>query len=318
MHNLEGITFEEVVDDKGLSYSEYRKTLKPDFAVTWFHITGGLLVIAGICALSWYIESSYPGRFWLTIPFLGSVLGFFIAYISLFIHEAGHFYIHRDKKTNDILANIFLCSWMGTEIKVYRKIHWQHHLHLAAPGDAENSYFHPVNLTLILETLTGIHLLRILAGKNNKELLGKNLKQKGQRMLLAGTAINLLLLFFAVYHNHWQFAIIWATGMLVFYPFFATLRQIFEHRDELAFQNKNYYTDPKNRISRIFSSSLFSRLFGPAGFNKHMIHHWDPLLPFTALSRVEKFLLRCTRTRDIVESSQTTYFAVFKRLSSPR
>lgn len=318
MHNLEGILFDEVKNETGVSYASYRKMLRADFTTTWIHIIAGLLAILLFCFLSWYSETQFPGWFWLSIPLFSVCIGFFIAYVNLFIHEAGHFYIHPDKKTNDILANIVLGSWTGVDIKSYRKIHWQHHLHLATPDDTENSYFNPLRLSFILETLTGIHLLRVMTNKNNKRFLGKDLARRSFYMLLAGMIINLGILAFAVYYSHWQFAITWILGMAIFFPFFATIRQISEHRDELALKEKSFYNDPKNKVSRIFSGSFFSRLFGPAGFNKHMIHHWDPHLPFTALGRAEKFLSECPRTRDIMESSRTTYFSVFKKLLSSR
>ena len=291
MHNLEDILFEEVVNDKGMSYATYRKSLKPDFTVTWLHIGGGLLSIILFCGLSWYCETSLPGWSWIFIPVFSFIIGFCIAYVNLFIHEAGHFYIHPDKKMNDMLANIFLCSWTGVDIKVYRKIHWQHHLQLATPTDTENSYFNPLNLSFILETLTGIHLLRVMTNKSNKEFLGKDLVRRSKTMLLIGAIINLTILFLAFYFAHWQFAITWILSMIIFFPFFATIRQISEHRDELASKDRQYYTTPKNKVSRIFSNSLLSRWFGPAGFNKHMIHHWDPHLPFTALKQAEHFLM---------------------------
>jgi fatty acid desaturase len=314
MHNLEGILFEEVTDDKGLSYTDYRKTLKPDYTITWLHIGGGLIAIIALSVCAWYLQSSLPGWFWLTVPGFSLLIGFAIAYLNLFVHEAGHFYIHPVKKTNDLLANVFLCSWMGIDIKAYRKIHWQHHLHLAGPDDTENSYFNPITLKFILETLTGIHLLRVMTSKSNKEFLGKELTKKAFYMLLVGLSINLVILGFAIYYSHWQFLITWCLGMIVVFPFFATIRQIIEHRNEEALKEKNYYSSTKNRISRLFSGSLLSRLFGSAGFNKHMIHHWDPHLPFTALGRAEKFLSQCRRTGEIIASSRTTYFSVVKKM----
>ena len=318
MHNLEDILFEEVINTNGLSYAEYRKTLKPGYLTTWLHIAGGLLILVLLSAAEFFITRRFPGWFWLTIPVFSILLWFCIAYISLFIHEAGHFYLHPDKKTNDILANIFLCSWMGLDIKAYRKIHWQHHMHLATPEDTENSYFNPLRLSFILETLTGIHLLRVITSKSNKEFLGKSLTKRATYMLLTGMFINLAILLFAFFSHQWPFAISWILAMIIFFPFFATIRQVLEHRDELALKEKNYYKSSRNKVSRLFSGSLFSRLFGPAGFNKHMIHHWDPHLPYTTLGRVEKFLLHCPRTSSMIESSRTTYFSVFKKIFSSR
>ena len=216
------------------------------------------------------------------------------------------------------MANVFLCSWLGLDIRAYRKIHWQHHLHLATPTDTENSYFNPLSFSFIAETLTGIHLVRVITNKSNKEFLGKELSKRAVLMLLIGVVIHLFLLAIAIYYNNLQFAITWILAMAIFFPFFATIRQVIEHRDEMATEHKDFYHSTRGRVSRIFSSGVFSYLFGAAGFNKHLIHHWDPHLPFTALTRAEKFLLRCKRTQDIVESSRTSYLTVFKKLLFPR
>jgi fatty acid desaturase len=314
MHDLEGILFAEVVDNKGLSYTDYRKTLKPDYKATWLHIAGGLAAIIGLSIAGWNVQQHVSRWFLVTVPGFSLLLGFAIAYLNLFIHEAGHFYIHPDKKTNDILANIFLCCWMGVDIKAYRKIHWQHHLHLSTPEDTENSYFNAVTMRFILETLTGVHLFRVVTSKSYKQLLGKDLAKRSFNMLLAGLGINLLILSAAIYFNHWQFAVTWLLAMLAIFPFFATIRQVIEHRNEAALNEKNFYNSKKDRISRLFSDSLLSRLIGSAGFNKHIIHHWDPHLPFTTLTRAEEFLMQCHRTRDIILSSQTTYLTVFKKM----
>lgn len=318
MNNLEGIPYEEVVNDNGVSYAEFRKKLVVKFRITWFHILSGFFVIALIFFLSDYVIQKFITWRWLLIPLSALSLGFWIAYLNLFIHEAGHFYIHPHKKTNDILANIILCSWVGMDIKVYRKMHWQHHLYLSSPSDMETSYFHPLTPGFLLETFTGIHLLRLIVKKTNKNILDKTLAFRARRMLLAGFLINLFIVSFFIYINHWWMSIAWILAMIIFFPFFATVRQVMEHRDDLAKNEIHFYSSAQKRISRLFSDSLFSKTFGPAGFNKHMIHHWDPHLPYMVLKEVETFLLNCKRTGPIIRSSRTTYFSVFKKLFTPR
>lgn len=105
--NLEGIRFTDVINPEGLSYSEFRQTLKPDYIRTWLHIIAGLLCLAALLSIFIIIENTIPGWYWLTIPIFSVLAGFTIAFINLFIHEASHYYIHSNKKTNDLLANIF-------------------------------------------------------------------------------------------------------------------------------------------------------------------------------------------------------------------
>jgi fatty acid desaturase len=184
MSNLEGIPFHEVVNSEGLSYATFRHTLKPDYLKTWLHIITGLLCLAILLSIFIIVENKIPGWYLLTIPVFSILIGFTIAFINLFIHEAGHYYLHADKRINDLLANIFLCSWTGLHIKVYRKIHWLHHQHLATPIDPENSYFNVLSGKFIFETFSGIHVLRIMSGKNKGQVLEKELRKKSIYMLL--------------------------------------------------------------------------------------------------------------------------------------
>jgi fatty acid desaturase len=312
--NLEGIPFDDVINSEGLSYTTFRQTLKPDYFKTSLHIFTGMICLAALLFIFSIIENQLQGWQLLTIPVFSILIGFTIAFINLFIHEAGHYYLHANKKTNDLLANIFLCSWTGLHIKVYRKIHWLHHQHLATPIDPENSYFNVLSGKFIFETFSGIHVLRIMLNKNNREILGQDLRKKSIQMLLAGLVVNGTFLFVAIWLGNYQLVVVWVLAMLVFFPFFATIRQLLEHRDELASSDNAFYNSPKRKISRLFTNSIFSNVLGPAGFNKHMIHHWDPILPFTALGKVEVFLAGCDRTKEIIERSKTTYFAAFKTL----
>ena len=312
--NLEGIPFNDMINSEGLSYTKFRQTLKPDYVKTWLHIITGLLCLAALLLIFVILENTIPNWYLLTIPVFSILTGFTVAYINLFVHEAGHYYLHRDKKTNDMLANVFLCSWTGLHIKVYRKIHWLHHQHLATDTDPENSYFNVLSGKFIFETFSGVHVLRIMLNKNNKHVLEKELRKKSIMMLWIGFVINSAFLFAAIGFKNYQLAIVWILAMLVFFPFFATIRQLIEHRDELAASDTTFYNSPKGKISRLFTDSAFSKLMGPAGFNKHMIHHWDPVLPFTALGKVELFLISCDKTKEIIQSSKTTYFAAFKKL----
>ena len=108
MSNLEGIPYNDVINSEGLSYTTFRETLKPDYFKTWLHIILGLLCLAALLFIFVIIENKIPGWYLLTIPVCSILTGFTIAFINLFVHEAGHYYLYPDKKTNDLLANIFL------------------------------------------------------------------------------------------------------------------------------------------------------------------------------------------------------------------
>ena len=199
-------------------------------------------------------------------------------------------------------------------IKSYRKIHWQHHLYLGSPQDTEVSYFHALTKLFLLETLTGIHLLRTIRRKEGNEVLTKEQVKQSRLMLVTGISFHLIIVFFAFITTNWPFAIAWLLGFGIFFPFFATIRQLLEHRDESANHTTDFNKQPHGKISRLFIHSIVSSSFGSAGFTRHMIHHWDPQISYTRLKDIEVFLLNCEKTAPIITASKTTYTTTLKKL----
>lgn len=314
LHNLEGIGYNEAVNDRGISYAQYRETLSPRYHRVALDIGKGYLFLVLLSTAIFLLDRNAHSWFWLFVPLGALLLGYTAAYLALFLHEAGHYNIHPVRKTNDRLATWFLGIPFGISIKAYRKIHWQHHLHLGTTADTEVSYFHALRGLFFLETLTGVHLLRTLFRKDKADELTTEQKKQG-RLLLAGAALfHGALLGVAIGTGYWTVALSWAMGFGVFFPFFASLRQVLEHRDELARHDTNFFKQPHGKISRLFVHSWSSSSFGSAGFTRHMLHHWDPQVSYTRLDDVEKFLEGCARTAPVIRASRTRYTTVFRKL----
>lgn len=320
MNNLESIKQREVVNQNNIPYQEYKKSLKPRFGIVWRDILLGYVAI-GAAFTGIILAILYLPLIWmlLIVPAGALFMGYFLAYLNLFIHEASHYNIHADRKVNDKLANLFLCLPFGMEIQNYRMIHWEHHRLLGTPDDTEHSYFNALNLRFILESLTGIRVLRIMLFRSRQvqkpgtPQAGMS-KQKGRIMLLCGALLNAALLTAAFLIGLWPFAVAWALAMGVCYPFFGSIRQLLEHRDELAKATVDYSKTPHGKLSRLFRANLLSNSFGGAGFTRHMLHHWDPNISYTNLPEVEKFLLSTDACRAIIDESRTTYTRTFFKL----
>ncbi len=313
-NNLEGISFEEVTNEKGITYADFRANLSPRHSKVWFDVFKGYFFIALLSAVFIYLDNRFHNYWWaLIIPF-GLLIGYATAYLALFIHEAGHFNIHSNKKTNDRLATILLCLPFGLSMKSYRKIHWQHHIHLGTPQDAEVSYFNALTNLFLLETLTGIHLLRTILQKEKNTLLTKEQLTQSRIMLVAGFLFHGSIIVLSLYTNNWPFVIVWLIAFGIFFPFFATIRQLLEHRDELAKNETDFTKQSHGKVSRLFVHTILSSSFGSAGFTRHMIHHWDPQISYTRHEDIERFLLQCDKVAPIIRSSKTTYNKTLKIL----
>lgn len=315
-NNLEGIPFDTVHNRAGTSYAVYRETLRPYYLQAWLDITKGYFFLALVTITAILLPGFSATASWFYMPVAAVLTGYTAAYIALFAHEAGHYNLHPGKKTNDLLATLFVCLLFGLSIKSYRKIHWQHHLHLGTPADTETSYFHHLNNLFLLETLTGIHLLRTVVNKDGSRVLNPAQARESRLMLLAGFLLHGLLLTLAFYKGYWQAALIWIAGFGIFFPFFASLRQLLEHRDELAAAQTDFRKTPHGKLSRLFYHSLLSSSFGAAGFTRHLIHHWDPQVSYTRMKDIEQFLEEDRITGAVLKSSRTTYSKTFRKLYS--
>ncbi len=313
-NNLEEIDFDEVTDNSGTSYTVFRNDLEPHYSIVAFDIAKGYFFLFATAGAIIFFDHYFNSLRWVIIPAASFLIGYIAAYLALFIHEAGHFNIHPDKKINDRLATFFLCLPFGLSLKSYRKIHWQHHLHLGTPQDTEVSYFNGLTKLFVLETLTGVHLLRTIMRKEENDLLTKEQVKQSKMMLFFGSLLHLIILTVAFFTGNWPFGIAWIAGFGIFFPFFATIRQILEHRDELAHHTTDFYKQPHGKVSRLFVHTLLSSSFGSAGFTRHMIHHWDPQISYTRLKDIEEFLSKCSKTSTIIKESKTTYTTTFKKL----
>lgn len=313
-NNLEGIPFEKVVNGDGLSYADFRSGLTPKYGLVYLDIFKGYFALIVLSLLHIYLIDRFPAFTWTIIPVTGLLTGYAAAYLALFLHEAGHFNLHPDKKTNDRIATFVLGLLFGISIPAYRKIHWQHHLHLATPADMEISYFKPISKLFIAEALTGIHLFRTVIKKDDRNILTASQLKKGRFMLVAGIFFHLALLSLFYFTGNWTLAISWILAFIIFFPFFASVRQILEHRDEWAGPARDYYESPRSKISRLFRHNWLSSTFGSAGFTRHMIHHWDPHISYTRLSDIESFLKQNEETNSILSDSLTRYSSVLARL----
>lgn len=293
---------------------EFRKTLTPRWGVVWSHIGLGWMALVLLNLGIAFVSGQHLVLDFLLIGAGSMLIGFVIAYLQLFFHEAAHFNLHADRKTNDILCNLFVSGVVGQDIKKYRPIHWDHHRHLGSPEDTEISYFDPLNIQLLVTSLLGIRALKVVALR--KKVQEESQESPAPYTLIGGLAFNVLYLSILLYFNQWILIIAWVGGVFAWFPFFGVLRQIIEHRDEYADSETDYTTVVHGAIHRLFGDSLLASTLGGAGFNRHLLHHWDPQVSYTRLREIEHFLMD-TQGAAYLKKHVTSYSETFRRLFKP-
>jgi len=306
--------FKEIVSSNGTSYIDYRKSLNPHFYKVWIGIALSYSILFFVLYLNNLMQEFFSSKILiLFFSFLSAlVIGFTIAHITLYLHEASHFGLARNYALNDFLGTAIIGVLLGTTTDKYRQVHWQHHVHLGTTKDPENSYFSPLNFSTILNTLFFVTAFKKLFFKNTVYVkIKKSVFNK--IILIIGMCIHFSLLIFFYKHQQWINFFSWSLGMYCFFPFFGWLRQLLEHRALDASSDKNYFEVNQNAVSRMFRGGILTKIFGGAGFDKHLLHHWDHTISCTRFKDLENFLLT-TNVHIYVQKEYTTYSKTFFNL----
>lgn len=318
-----------IVSNSGVRWLDFRKALTPKYRIVWRDI--GLCYLALAAAFSLTAAACVLGNLTVVLllaPGIALWSGFWLASLNNFMHEAAHHNLARVHSTNDLLANLFITTWFGIDIKDYRVVHWQHHLHLGQDGDTEISYRNRPTIGLLLQTVTGVYLLKVLlrydrAKDDSRDSRGTKNKSGHARLALLRTAIvhlGILTTFAAlgwyVAPGWYVAAAAWLITIVGVFPTFVTIRQTLEHRPTVA-NGLAKGTVAKEATNRVFGSGLLANTLGSAGFNRHMLHHWDPAVSYTRLAEMESFMLQ-TNVSGQIDSAQSTYLRTFRGLLSNR
>ena len=93
----------------------------------------------------------------------------------------------------------------------------------------------------------------------------------------------------------------------------ATLRQILEHRRADAPCDEDFRRSDHGPVVRMFARSPFARCFGAAGFDRHLLHHWEPTGSYTCFDEMEAFLERTALAGPLADA-RSTYGATLSEM----
>jgi fatty acid desaturase len=306
----------QLVDSRGVAFAEFRRTLKPRFGRVWLEIAAGYLVLIVLSSGLFWAQSKLGAWALLLVPPAGFAVGLSVHFINMFMHEAAHYGLAPSRVANDRLANAFVTILIGQDVRRYRAIHFDHHRHLGTVRDTERAYFARMSPRFLLEALTGIQALRVVA--LNRGRAGAKLRPSGgllHRQLVLGVLLHALLLGTALYFGYYVFAAAWLVGLGGAFPFFTAVRQVLEHRSEAASRSVDYAAQDHGPCNRLFGAGPFASIFGGVGFNRHMLHHWEPQISYTCLAALERYL-RDTCAAPALAQRHISYGRVLRQLLS--
>tara|TARA_B110000305_G_scaffold236836_1_gene298943 strand:+ start:628 stop:1518 length:891 start_codon:yes stop_codon:yes gene_type:complete len=251
--------------------------------------------------------------------FISSVLlGFWFHAFHLFLHEAAHYNLHKNRKINDIIAKIFFIPTLGVKIEDYRKHHWEHHKYIGTTNDTENSYFSDLSIKSMLLSMVPFFLIlkKGLSSKTNS-----NENPDNDLKIIKSKTLLIMITFHAtvvglIFINGFKFtSIVYLFFLVILFPWIAQTRQKLEHRNINATKEIDYKKYNHGEYNRIFSNSFISRYLGAAGFNKHYLHHINPNISYTNFEEYENYIKDNNKDLDDkINKSKTTYLDIFFRL----
>jgi fatty acid desaturase len=307
----------KLVGKNGDRYVIFVRNLRPKYWIVYRDIALGYLWLAVSYGLM--VAAPFWGPPRLLTAIVGAVMiGYWIAYLLLFLHEGAHYNLAPSKIHSDRLCDT-LVSWLiGTTVAAYRPVHFQHHRDLGTTKDTEFTYFFPLNLVFLIKAAFGIRAIEVVLSRAselnvNKPASDRKLTSVPLRSILTGISIYGAVIAGSLYMGWWWAALGTVLGIGMIFPFFGALRQLLEHRNDSAMSNNNYSKQDQGAFTRLFPDDNFSATFGGAGFNRHLLHHWEPQVSYTNLPDLEDFLKE-TEMRHILDSRRTTYFKAFRLL----
>lgn len=321
--SLNGVPNLQVLTNQdGQAWKNFRTQLKPNFGVVIANITFSWSMIA--LAVLGFAALNSVDVFWLPyafIPLGGLWFAYWAQSYSSHFHESAHFNF-APRHLNDSLSRIFLTPFIGLDVKSYRVSHWQHHRFLGDPRDTEISYHEPLTPQRILEGFSGIYLVRSLARylRNYRRINQMPASPQSEVSkasffwpIAYAFCVQAAIIFLLFHFISLPAALAWGSGVFLFGSFLSILRQTLEHRSLEAPDGVDFKKVPHGPVNRLFGCDVFSKNFGGAGFNRHLLHHWDPNISYTCFDAMEAFLLK-TAARDEIERQRTTYWKTFREM----
>lgn len=299
---------------EGVRYVDFIKTLKPSYRRLYADIALGYVALIVTCVLIVAVPAHGIAPAWISAGLGSLAIGFWVAYLQLFIHEGAHFNFSSTRDWSDVLCNVLIAWMIGTSVQKYRLVHFQHHRELGGINDSEMTYFFPLNLMFVAKGLFGIRVIEVLASREALHTQKQTVREtKGKYIGFAGLLVHFAIIAIAYAFGSIWLVLAWIVGIGAVFPFFGALRQLLEHRDVSADPDIDYSKVEHGAYTRVFGTDAFSSMFGGAGFNRHLLHHWEPSISYTNLAQLEGFLLD-TDAACLIEMRRSSYFKTFADL----
>lgn len=306
-----------------------RTLLDLDFVRTLAEIRPGAAVRATVVLwiqllASWAIALFGPiWLLWLPIVINSAVTQGML----LWVHEASHFTLLRNKSRNDIWCDVFFAGPIGMSVSAYRARHMTHHSHLGTVGD-KDSYPYRMNIKgmralagVLAKSMSGGLGLWLAFDKYGLKAPEKGAEIVSPRWIAPAVSLifNTALLAACVAVGRWYvYFAVWVYPILAIAITLNIVRTIAEHQPE-DFSSMAIGTEKPMVVVRTTVPNFFEKwLMYQANFNYHVEHHLFPAIPQHNLARLHAHFQERGFYKQFPGSIQRSGFWKFVLLSRNR
>jgi len=319
-------------------YAEIRKLCSSDNTTNLFVLAREYAVLAAViagCVTAYHqITASGASLLWMLPIYVASIMmiGIWVQNrLGCLIHESSHYLLFKNRKVNDIVANLFVAFPLFGVISNYRIGHWGHHRHVNDPEKDPDllrlAKHYPAKFPIskarflweyVLYQLLTHQALSYLKGR--AEYVAFMMKHKpvnGQDPLGKGFTWTLRISYYAavlgvlMYFTWWpHFLLLWLVPMITFYPATLYLREIGHHG--------NYPDNGDFTNSRVYEGYWLEReIFFPFSEQNHVLHHMFPTLPWHKMRQGHEVMMRYAPYRESVVTCDGFFFKRDRSNSNP-
>lgn len=242
---------------------------------------------------------------WIT---LAIVAGLTQNALGILTHEASHYFLHRDRATNDRLADWLVCLPIFNTVAGYRRGHLEHHRLCCGPLDPYYGLYGPYTKKRevvwgFAQDLVGLTAFRTFLARYAEKGGTQSVGTPPVRMAVVQGVIALAL--YAVTGHWWAYGVVWV-GPLVTVPFAVNrIRTFVEHHADAGGPEATRTTRP---------TPLEWLIIAPYGYAHHFEHHLMPDIPYYHLGWTHEALVRQGFAFGDSRLSRGGYLRMFARL----
>ncbi|MEM6779432.1 MAG: fatty acid desaturase [Planctomycetota bacterium] len=319
-------------------FAEIKQLCKTNNVTNWFVLIREWTVFAVVvtgCVWSYHTITNAGYSPWAALPvYVASVVviaGWTQTRLSCLVHESSHYSLFKNRKLNDLAANLLVAFPFFGLISNYRIGHWGHHRHVNDPDKDPDLHrllkHHPRNFPIpkwrvwveyVLLQLSPHKAFTYLKGRalyvaktmNHKRVKGQTaLSARTTKWVRIGFYVGLFTLLTVM--GWWTYYLLfWLVPIATVYPATLFLREIAHHG--------NYPDNGDFTNSRVYEGYWLEReIFFPFGEWNHVLHHMFPTIPWYRMREAHETMMRYPPYRENVIICDGFFFKAHKDNQQP-